>query len=97
MEKILVIWEEIPERTRLFLVELDKDDATRVKRCHGTFINSNDTEDTHWLDEYLFNSDTREWRYPDLNDVVDEADPGLFKPLVVEGPLTVVVTGCFYI
>jgi len=51
--KILVIWEEIPEKTSLYLLDVeDKKELTKIKKAHGHYLNYDGYEDS-WLCLYL--------------------------------------------
>jgi len=51
--KILVIWEEIPENTSLYLLEnVDAKSLAKLKGAHGRFLNFDEYEDT-WLCDTL--------------------------------------------
>lgn len=41
MSKILIVYEEVPEKTTLFKVELTDEQEARYGRLHGMYINSN--------------------------------------------------------
>lgn len=51
--KILIIWEEISEKTSLYLLDVeDKKELTKIKKAHGHYLNYDDYEDS-WLCLYL--------------------------------------------
>ncbi len=54
--RIIVVWEEIPEATRIYSLIVGAETAEKIKAAHGSFINSGDTIDekaAEWLNEYL--------------------------------------------
>lgn len=54
MNKVTLVWEEVPESTKVYSLMVSDDDLTRLTRCHGKFINSSDFDgdDKDWLVEF---------------------------------------------
>lgn len=57
---ILVIWEDIPERTRMYLVDgLDPEIERKILQAHGNYVNivsdKNNEAAAVWLGEWLDN------------------------------------------
>ncbi len=54
--KVCVVWQEVPESTRVYLLDLDETDTIRVKKAHNKYINACTEEDTtsvEWLQNRL--------------------------------------------
>lgn len=52
--KVLVIYELIPEDTKMYLVEANGADLERLKAAHGVYVNySDDDDDAVWLNDWL--------------------------------------------
>lgn len=51
MNKVILVWEEVPESTKVYSLFVSNEDLTRLTRCHGKFINSDDFDgdDQDWL------------------------------------------------
>lgn len=48
MKKVLVIYENVPETTNLYLLDVEEDTFNIMKLCHGHYINGNDeNEEIH--------------------------------------------------
>lgn len=55
MTKVLIIWEEIPEESKLFLVELDGEELEKAFKAHGQLVNCTQTKSdgAEFLSEFL--------------------------------------------
>jgi len=59
MNKIYLIWELVPDETKIYyLTNLSDEEFERIKKCHGYFVNLPDTPSKvlnalNWLNEYL--------------------------------------------
>ena len=54
MNKVTLVWEEVPDSTKVYALFVSDDDLTRLTRCHGKFINSDDfhDDDQDWLTKF---------------------------------------------
>lgn len=90
---ILLIWEEIPESTKVFLLaDLDQEDFDKVCAAHGAYANSGDEDDSKkawWLSSFLYDEKARKLRFDTLYD----SDQKGKAPLEIEGEYTVVMSG----
>ena len=55
MTKVLVIWEEIPEESKLYLLELDGEELKKTLEAHGQLVGCTDTKSdgVEFLSEFL--------------------------------------------
>lgn len=54
MKRVLLVWEEIPESTKIYLLDLDGEALAKTLRAHGQIVNSTDNHDEAlWLCEFL--------------------------------------------
>lgn len=58
MNQVYVVWEMVPESTRIYYLILSDEELERAQRCHGHFVNLANTppdveKDLQWLNEYL--------------------------------------------
>ena len=55
MKKVLIIWEEIPEETKLFVLELEGKELEKALKAHGQLVNCSNTETdgADFLSEFL--------------------------------------------
>lgn len=52
--KVLVIYELIPEDTKMYVVEAEGEELEKIKAAHGVYVNiDEDDEPASWLNEYL--------------------------------------------
>jgi len=42
MKNVLVIYENIPESSEMYLVQADEETVEILKKCHGIYVNNND-------------------------------------------------------
>lgn len=87
---ILLIWEEVPEVTKMFWLEgLSQDAFEKVLAAHGTYVNADDeTEATQFVQEYLFDKENGKPKFIPIDDS-SESD----KPIELERACTVVICG----
>ena len=83
MKNVLVIYELIPEDTKIYLLQVDKKTHDRVVACAGKYTNTSglskrDDDNLNWLSEYLEKHGESE---------------ETAKPLLISGDYTVVHTG----
>ena len=99
MNKVLLIWELVPEETEVYNLELDDKELKTIKKCHASFINLiNQSESAekalHWLNEKL---DTPEWKkcriYGQEKEGCGKKGKEQFKAMNIEGSYTVIVSG----
>lgn len=64
MSRVLIIWEEIPEDTKFYKLDLEGKDLKKVLKAHGQIINTVDREG----DEVNFLSDMLEKATPCKDD-----------------------------
>lgn len=55
--RVCVVWEVVPEETKLYVEEVPPELADKIKKTHQTYINVNDNEHTNWLAEWLEGKD----------------------------------------
>lgn len=80
MRDIPVIYENVPESTSFFLLEVNEEDAKKIEACAGVFINSSDNWEAtpaEWLSEFLKSKPQFDGK----------------KPFQVSGETTIVHTG----
>ena len=54
METIILIWEMIPEQTRIYQLIVNTEDAKKIKAAHLDYVNAVDeTGAADWLCKYL--------------------------------------------
>ena len=55
LNRVLLIWNEVPENLKLYELELADDEFKKLKLCHGRYINGDDDADGNllWLSEFL--------------------------------------------
>lgn len=55
MKKVLIIWEEIPEETKLFVLELEGKELEKTLKAHGQLVGCTDTKSdgAEFLSEFL--------------------------------------------
>lgn len=86
MNNVLLIWEEVPESTKVyFLTDLTDEEFEKVKKCHGKFCNCSGVPETLWLNQYL----------EDKSSLVDTAvePPGTAPILDSRHGMLIVVSG----
>ena len=51
MNKVTLVWEEVPESTKVYVLLVSDEDLIKLTRCHGKFINVHDfdEDDQQWL------------------------------------------------
>jgi len=83
MAKVLIIWEVVPEFTNLYIVDVDEDQLSRLKRCHRKLINCHlfEGDDGRWLSKYMETIEQFK---------VDDEEPAIFY---YNEKLTVIRTG----
>ena len=80
MRKVFIVWEEIPETTRFFVMPASDEEYEKLVKCHGKFINADEmTPELEWLSEAIVEADDHE---------IDAT-----KPIQIDGETTVVWTG----
>ena len=83
--RVLLIYPELPERTRLFLLDLDDAELERVKNCHQLYVNSDVlTPDLEWVTDQVCGR----W---EAFEITESKSPVVFGE--EDTPLTVVVSG----
>lgn len=85
---ILLIWEEVPEATTVFLLrDLTEEEKTKVRKCHNHFINDGNgwVEEVGWLSVYL------EERKPEI--IFGKDNPDEVRVLLNTPLLEIVVSG----
>jgi hypothetical protein len=86
MQRILVVWWEIPEEVSFVTLELDGKTADKVLSWHNTFINQGDVpEET--LDEMnsFFYDETGHFRYPKIKDKLIGMQAVGYDAIVITG------------
>lgn len=56
MKKVLIIYENIPDSTKEYLLELSQEDFEKVIKCHKQYLNLCDNpceDECNWLSDYL--------------------------------------------
>lgn len=83
MNKVTLVWEEVPESTKVYALLVSDEDLIRLIRCHGKFINHSDFEgdDNNWLVKFGEN----------LSKDLQIFGAGMANSTIVEG--TLIVTG----
>lgn len=82
MRKVLIVWEEIPETTRFFLMPASDEEFEKLTKCHGKFINSDElTPELEWLNEAIL----------EAGDYEIKIERG--TPIQIEHEITLVWTG----
>jgi hypothetical protein len=74
MNRVVLIYQMIPENIQIYLLEVNDADLAMLKRCHGVLCNSTATEDDHpvntlseWLVPYkdkIIYDDSDDQKYP---------------------------------
>ncbi len=51
MNKVTLVWEEVPDSTKVYALLVSDEDLIKLTRCHGKFINHSDFDgdDNDWL------------------------------------------------
>lgn len=92
MNKVIIIYNGVPEWLKVFNLDVSDEDLARIKRCNGCYVNTTcltkeQEADTDWL--YAFLEDKKSW-YSE-----DEKDENL-NSLSCSEPCTIVVTGFIF-
>ena len=53
MNKVIVIYEQIPDNTLIYMLHVNDEDLEKIKSCHGLFINIDNWEHLEWLYDFL--------------------------------------------
>jgi hypothetical protein len=90
---ILLIWEEVPDSTKMFLFEnLTQEQYDKICSAHGTFINlDNEGDGVRFVNEYIFDAENGKYRFEPILDAQNNITNG--KPLYMDRPVTVVWCG----
>lgn len=79
--QVLLIYEEVPENTRMFLFPASDRDLERLRLCHDKFINSDDEPELDWMYEQIEGA----WKPFEIFST---------RPLIIDkAPVTVVLSG----
>ncbi len=84
MKHVLVIYEMVPEDTRIYELDVSEADLTRLRRCHGALGGTRKTEveeDLDWCNDFLGQSEpvmTAEGSCP-------QHDGGTFDAIILTG------------
>lgn len=81
LSRVLVIWEEIPEETKFYLLDLEGKDLKRVLKAHGQIIGTVDLEG----DEVNFLADMLEKAKPCPSDKAFDIEKEEIKYVVHAG------------
>ena len=85
MRNVLLIWEELPERSKSFVLEVSDETFALLAKCHGKYVNSDNWPQEDWVSEFV-------GAIPDDKMIFDSQKPG--DPIqVAGGPITVIHTG----
>jgi len=89
MNTVLLVWEEIPETTKLFMLDLNNEEYKKILLCHNKFINSsymNEKEEKamEWLNENVMVNNKPFY----ISDGEEEVEPNTFI-----GEFTVIMSG----
>ena len=93
--KVLLVWEFIPEETEVYILDLNDKELKTIKKCHGQFINlTNNKKGSEkaldWLNEKL---DTDEWKKCRVYGCKKEGAKKQEGTIFIEGQYNVVVSG----
>ena len=77
--KILLIWEEVPESTSLYLIDASPKESWMIKKCHGQFSNTVGADEKALKQLSVF--------------LVGRTPIDKEAPFVVDGPVTIVLSG----
>lgn len=74
---ILLIWQEIPDTVKVYFFDnLSDEEYKNMMLANGTYINSNETEETEWLNGWLYDEGSGRSKYePIAQD--SESRPGV--------------------
>lgn len=77
--KVCIVWEDVPEYTYTYSLEMGSEDLEKAQKCHGHFINSGkEPGEIQWFMDYL---DERK----DLRKELDEPLEGPFDRVIICG------------
>ncbi len=90
-DELLLIYEEIPEKTRFFLLKVDGDELSNLVECHNRYINANpglDARLTEWLTSKLWTSDGEPGPWAKYEYLLKQG-----SPILIQKPCIIVHTG----
>jgi hypothetical protein len=82
MKKVLLIWEEVPEATKVYLLEPNEEEYELLLQCHGVYLNDIGVPEDHPINN--------------LSVKLTEWESNLVKfdsPLQLSGDYTVILSG----
>jgi hypothetical protein len=56
MQRVLVVYECVPESASLYLLNVDEEEFSKIIKCHGPYLNVCDNpaeEECSWLSNFL--------------------------------------------
>jgi hypothetical protein len=53
MTRVLVIWEQVPEDTSLYILNPNEAELITLGKCQNRYINCDDNAEMHWLINHL--------------------------------------------
>lgn len=87
---VLLVWEEVPEETKVYVLNVGPENFQRICKCHSKFVNlvDNSEEDEQnllWLAEFI---------QTNAKQIYGEQDgQRITEPYLMLDPCTVVVSG----
>ena len=98
MNKVLLVWEEVPEDTEVYVLELSDSDLKKIKKCHGAFINLENTSDVEkaldWLNKKLASAKWQKCRvYGSAKDYEKQKHDEQRANIEVDGKYTLIISG----
>lgn len=63
--KVLLVWEEIPETTKFYVLDVAGEDLENLRSAHGKFINSDMDDDlAEWISKFLEDKEPQDHTTP---------------------------------
>ena len=95
MNKVVLVWELVPEETEVYLLELDDKELKIIKKCHAQIINltgnkKGSEKALDWLNNKL---DTDEWKKCRVYGCKKEWAKKQEETIFIEGQYSVIVSG----
>lgn len=69
MNRVLIVWEIVPEETKLYALDADQEDTKKLAACHGKYEGVEGCEEVEaeldWLSKRLMDDDVQEIQISD--------------------------------
>ena len=94
MNKVLLIYECIPDYLKIYELLVDNEEYHKLLNCHNKYFNSDESEDLNWLNEWLLQEDKKDRnKYCVIFDNTEDNQESIFYGQKSVSPFTIIVTG----